>query len=115
MHFKSKLLEIGKNVFHFELCVNKVGLWKYHARPGPISFRTFKLKISIYLSLGKCKCIKLKVSNGAKIRNRYNQVPHLTQDKLYNSIFHIMINYYELTSCIENSGDPDQLASSGAS
>ena len=34
---------------------------------------------------------------------------------LYNSIFHIMINYYELTSCIENSGDPDQLASSGAS
>ena len=22
----------------------------------------------------------LKVSNGAKIRNRYNQVPHLTQD-----------------------------------
>ena len=24
--------------------------------------------------------ITLKVSNGAKIRNRYNQVPHLTQD-----------------------------------
>ena len=24
--------------------------------------------------------IGLKVSNGAKIRNRYNQVPHLTQD-----------------------------------
>ena len=23
----------------------------------------------------------IKVSNGAKIRNRYNQVPHLTQDK----------------------------------
>ena len=23
---------------------------------------------------------ELKVSNGAKIRNRYNQVPHLTQD-----------------------------------
>ena len=22
----------------------------------------------------------IKVSNGAKIRNRYNQVPHLTQD-----------------------------------
>ena len=37
------------------------------------------------------------------------------QAKLYNSIFHIMINYNELTSCIENSGDPDQLASSGAS
>ena len=24
--------------------------------------------------------IRPKVSNGAKIRNRYNQVPHLTQD-----------------------------------
>ena len=23
---------------------------------------------------------EIKVSNGAKIRNRYNQVPHLTQD-----------------------------------
>ena len=29
MQFKSKLLEIEENVFHFELCVNKVGLWKY--------------------------------------------------------------------------------------
>ena len=26
----------------------------------------------------------LKVSNGAKIRNRYNQVPHLTQDTKIN-------------------------------
>ena len=25
-------------------------------------------------------CLIVKVSNGAKIRNRYNQVPHLTQD-----------------------------------
>ena len=24
--------------------------------------------------------VSLKLSNGAKIRNRYNQVPHLTQD-----------------------------------
>ena len=24
--------------------------------------------------------VRIKVSNGAKIRNRYNQVPHLTQD-----------------------------------
>ena len=31
------------------------------------------------------------------------------------SLFHILINYYELTSCIENSVDPDQLASSEAS
>ena len=25
-------------------------------------------------------CFSIKVSKGAKIRNRYNQVPHLTQD-----------------------------------
>ena len=25
-------------------------------------------------------CVTLEVSKGAKIRNRYNQVPHLTQD-----------------------------------
>ena len=28
-----------------------------------------------------------------------------------NFEFHISINYYEFTSCIENSVDPDQLAS----
>ena len=28
----------------------------------------------------KIQWTALKVSNGAKIRNRYNQVPHLTQD-----------------------------------
>ena len=28
--------------------------------------------------------------------------------------FHSLINYYELTCCIENSVDPDQLASSEA-
>ena len=34
----------------------------------------------IYYSNGKVKVISaiLKVSNGAKIRNRYNQVPHLS-------------------------------------
>ena len=34
-------------------------------------------------SVGKIKCLlhfDKKVSKGAKIRNRYNQVPHLTQD-----------------------------------
>ena len=39
----------------------KSGLWKYHTRlvrPGPI-FIQDKLKISIYLSLDKYKCIKL--------------------------------------------------------
>ena len=29
---------------------------------------------------------KFKVSKGAKIRNRYNQVPHLTQDNRYNQV-----------------------------
>ena len=29
---------------------------------------------------GTFKTFRKKVSNGAKIRNRYNQVPHLTQD-----------------------------------
>ena len=46
-----------------------------------------KLKISIYVSLDKYKCIKLI--------------------QLCISYF----DYYELTSCIENSVDPDQLAS----
>ena len=30
-------------------------------------------------------------------------------------VFHILINYYEYTCCIENSVDPDQLASEEAS
>ena len=43
------------------------------------------MKVSIYLSLDKCKiCIKL-----------------------IKFIFHILINYYEFTCCIENSVDPD--------
>ena len=51
---------------------------------------TFKIKrsvrqgcsLSMFLyALGLEPLIfKIKVSNGAKIRNRYNQVPHLTQD-----------------------------------
>ena len=28
----------------------------------------------------QCETLSVKVSKGAKIRNRYNQVPHLTQD-----------------------------------
>ena len=31
-------------------------------------------------SLLQCTSTKVKVSKGAKIRNRYNQVPYLTQD-----------------------------------
>ena len=38
----------------------------------------------------------------------------LGQVQMY-SVFHILINYFELTSCIENSVDPDQLASEEAS
>ena len=37
------------------------------------------------------------------------------EESLINSVFHILINYYELTCCIENSVAPDQLASSEAS
>ena len=54
-------------------------------------FNQDKLKISIYLSLDKYKCIKLI--------------------QFCISYF----DYFELISCIENSVDPDQLASSEAS
>ena len=37
----------------------------------------FEISIDIFSEL---VVSALKVSNGAKIRNRYNQVPHLTQD-----------------------------------
>ena len=36
----------------------------------------------------------VKVSKGAKIRNRYNQVPHLTQDtKTYFGLFKIQVKF----------------------
>ena len=35
--------------------------------------------------------------------------------KLINFVFHILINFYEFTCCIENSVYPDQLASLEAS
>ena len=38
------------------------------------------LNLSTLPGLGKSDHVILKVSKGAKIRNRYNQVPHLTQD-----------------------------------
>ena len=44
--------------------------------------------LSIYI------LISLKVSKGAKIRNQYNQVPHLTQDtngKVTNSQLDILL------------------------
>ena len=47
--------------------------------------------------------------NSGQVEDFYLLV--LGQVQMY-SAFHILINYYELTSCIENSVDPDQLASS---
>ena len=67
------------------------GLWKYHVRPGPISFRTS------WKFLFTCPWTSTNVLSKC------------------NSVFHILINYYELTSCIENSVDPDKLASKEAS
>ena len=52
-----------------------------------------KLKFSIYLSLTSANFVI----------------------KLIKFVFHILINYYEFTCCIENSVDPDQLASLEAS
>ena len=65
--------------------IDEIGPWSH--------FIQDKLKISIYLSLDKYKCIKL----------------------IKKIVFHILISYYEFTCCIENSVDPDQLASSKAS
>ena len=39
--------------------------------------------------------------------NKVNAILHI--------VFHILINYYEFTGCVENSVDPDQLASEEAS
>ena len=39
----------------------------------------------------------------------------LRQVQNLNNPFHILITYYEFTCCIENSVDPDQLASEEAS
>ena len=51
-----------------------------HPHPGPVS-STSTISIDSSLSNSSCSMTNnLKVSNGAKIRNRYNQVPHLTQD-----------------------------------
>ena len=78
---------------------NYSGLWKYKNVPCQTCptwshFIQGKLKISIYLSLDKCKiCIKL----------------------IKKFVFHIFINYYEYTCCIENRVAPDQLASLEAS
>ena len=35
-------------------------------------------------------CVQYESKKGAKIRNRYNQVPHLTQDTKWESNNHIL-------------------------
>ena len=56
---------------------------------GFLSINKFSCANILFLKIRSPKALKLvrngnfsilKVSNGAKIRNRYNQVPHLTQD-----------------------------------
>ena len=46
--------------------------------------------------------------HSGQVENFYLLV--LGQVQMY-SVFHILINYYKLTSCIENCVYPDQLAS----
>ena len=53
--------------------------------------------------------------HSGQVENFFLLVLGQVQMYKYNSVFHILINYYELTSCIENSVDPNQLASSEAS
>ena len=61
-------------VYGFENCkVSKMPL--YHM---PSTKSQIRVHIRTVLSFVKIVCIK--VSKGAKIRNRYNQVPHLTQN-----------------------------------
>ena len=43
---------------HMLLSLLNAGLWKYHARMSDLVPFQDKLKISIYLSLDKYKCIK---------------------------------------------------------
>ena len=41
----------------------------------------YKLEFSkLFIGFRRMLCAQFKVSKGAKIRDRYNQVPHLTQD-----------------------------------
>ena len=58
------------------------GLFKIQYECIQLSFKVINLNQTIY----NCSQLRfttlslIKVSKGAKIRNRYNQVPHLTQD-----------------------------------
>ena len=56
---------------------DKITIRHMYERQMSIDKRLVQIKL-VRINLDFIDC--LKVSNGAKIRNRYNQVPHLTQD-----------------------------------
>ena len=48
-------------------------------------------------------CLSTKVSKGAKIRNRYNQVPHLTQDiNGYKLFSYMQMSKLDFSLCIKH-------------
>ena len=68
---------------------NDITLWI--KVPNPLLFNVKLNAISLKLDIPNTFYDNKKVSKGAKIRNRYNQVPHLTQDtngKVTNSVRH---------------------------
>ena len=71
----------SKRLAGFKGTVARDRLWAEQAMQ--MNRTSNELKIwyeSMRTKLGKLKKAITKVSKGAKIRNRYNQVPHLTQD-----------------------------------
>ena len=82
----------GSDTQHDLYNIVQAEVWKYYnrlVRPGPNLFRTSsKFQLT-------CPGTRLKIVN--------------------NSVFHILIYYYNLTCCMENIGDSDQLASLEAS
>ena len=49
-------------------------------RKDGFTYSTLVLSFSGFLKTPRCSSSSKQVSKGTKIRNRYNQVPHLTQD-----------------------------------
>ena len=62
------------NLFGTIFKVAHGSVWKIRQK-SRLAAKVLKCEMSFFLFL-----IDLKVSKGANIRNRYNQVPHLTQD-----------------------------------
>ena len=70
-------LTLGYYLAEHPLLLSKIMVARIlHPHDSPLYFHSF----SIMPERPKKNCEYLKVSKGAKIRNRYNQVPHLTQD-----------------------------------